>query len=177
MKTQLTATAAAAAIAMTGMSAAPANALTDQEMFLLLAGATAFALLSGASITPTPIPTPTPVTYSTGPITLHQTYTADFDHGHVGGAGTDLWFEAVDPIHRYLKPLNGAKMAVGNRSNRGFAGCSVASYSTARVSIYQVPVGSYVCMKTNQGRISQFRVNAITGGLVKTIHMGYTTWQ
>ncbi|NOX41270.1 MAG: hypothetical protein GXP05_12380 [Alphaproteobacteria bacterium] len=180
MKTKLTATAAAAAIAMTGMTAAPASALTQQEAFTLFAGLAAIALLTNASATLTPAPTPTPivpVTYSTGPILLKQTYTADFDHGLVSAPGADIWFQAVNPTHRYLKPLNGAKMAVGNRSNRGFSGCSAASFSGARVNINYVPVGSYVCMKTNAGRISQFRVNAVYGGSFKKMRLGYTTWQ
>ncbi len=182
MKTKLTATAAAAAIAMTGMTATPASALTQQEAFTLFAGLAAIALLTSATPTPTPTPTPVPtpivpVTYSTGPILLKQSYTADFDQGLVSAPGADIWFQAVNPTHRYLKPLNGAKMAVGNRSNRGFSGCSIASFSGARVNINAIPVGSYVCMKTNAGRISQFRVNAVYGGSFKKMRMGYTTWQ
>jgi hypothetical protein len=52
----------------------------------------------------------------------------------------------------------------------------VASYSSARVPLSAVPVGSYICMKTNQGRTSQFRMNAITGSTVKNLEIGYTTW-
>ena len=77
---------------------------------------------------------------------------------------------------RYLTPVNGARIAVGDRSNRGRNGCAVASYSTARVPLSAVPVGSYICMKTNQGRTSQFRMNAITGLSVKNLEIGYTTW-
>lgn len=175
MKTQITSTIVAAAIAMTGMTATPAKALTDEEAFLLFAGIAAFAILSnsggGAA------PAPAPVTFSTGPILLKQTYTADFDHGNVGGPGADIWFQAVNPTHRYLKPRNGAKIAVGDRSNRGFAGCSVASYSSHRVPLAAVPAGSYVCMKTSAGRISQFKVRAVLGGAVKRLKLGYTTWQ
>jgi hypothetical protein len=44
------------------------------------------------------------------------------------------------------------------------------------VPLAAVPVGSYVCMRTNQGRISQFRMNGISGGYPKVLQMGYTTW-
>jgi len=178
MKPTLTATRTtlAAAIALAGMTAAPAHALTDQERaFLLLTGVVTYALLSGG--TPAPAPTPIPHTYSTGPINMLQSTTADFDHGRVGVPGSDLWFQATSPTHRYLRPINGARMAVGSRSNRGFAGCSHAAFSSHRVRLSRIPVGSYVCMKTGAGRISQFRMNNITGGAVKTIHIGYTTWQ
>jgi hypothetical protein len=38
-------------------------------------------------------------------------------------------------------------------------------------------VGSYVCVRTNEGRISQFRINAISSGSPRTLSLGYTTWQ
>ncbi len=125
-----------------------------------------------------PPPPPNPGTHSTGPVTLHQTYLVDFDTGAVTTSGAaDLWFEAVDPFHKFLTPQNGAMMAVGDRSNRGWEGCRFAAFSSGRVPLAAVPVGSYVCMKTNQGRISQFRMNGISGGPgVQTLQLGYTTW-
>ncbi|MDP1736679.1 MAG: hypothetical protein Q8L23_04480 [Caulobacter sp.] len=125
-----------------------------------------------------PPPPPTPGTFSTGGISLPQSYLVNFDNGTVGGGGgADLWFHAVDPTHMYLQPRNGAVMAVGDRSNRGWAGCRVAAFSPAPVPLAAVPVGSYVCMKTNAGRISQFRVNGINPGYPKTLQLGYTTWR
>ncbi|MCZ4271481.1 SH3 domain-containing protein [Maritalea porphyrae] len=120
-----------------------------------------------------PLPPVTPVTHSTGPINLQQTYTANLDNGAIGGGGADIWYRAVTAVQKYIKPINGAKLAVGNKSNRGYSGCKVASYSSAQVSIWTLPVGSYVCVKTSQGRISQFRLNGYSG---TTMKLGYTTW-
>ncbi|MFT6658182.1 SH3 domain-containing protein [Maritalea sp.] len=114
-----------------------------------------------------------PVTFSTGPINLQQTYTANLDNGAIGGGGADIWYRAVTAVQKYIKPINGAKLAVGDKSNRGFSGCKTEAFSTAQVSIWTLPVGSYVCVKTNQGRISQFRLNGYTG---TTMKLGYTTW-
>lgn len=125
---------------------------------------------------PMPTPTPTPVTHSTGPLSVPQTYVFDLDAGTVGGDG-DIWFHAVTNTQLYLEPRGGAQMAVGDRTNRGFAGCSAETFSTARVALSAVPVGSYVCVRTNEGRISQFRVNAISAGSPKTLTLGYTTWR
>ncbi len=177
MLTKLTSTFAAAAVAATGFTATPAQALTDEEAFALFIGAIALVALHNSSPS-TPTPAPAPITYSTGPILLKQTYTADLDHGVVGTAGADLWFQAVTPTQLYLKPRNGAKMALGDGSNRGFSGCSTASFSAHRVPLAAVPVGTYVCMKTNAGRISQFRMNAINGPINhRKLKLGYTTWQ
>jgi hypothetical protein len=117
-------------------------------------------------------------TYNTGGVSVPQTWQVNFDNGNVGsGAGADLWFHAVTATQLYLEPVNGAQIAVGDRSNRGFAGCRVASFSSGPVPLAAVPVGSYICMKLNTGRISQFRMNNITPGSPKTLSIGYTTWE
>ena len=42
-----------------------------------------------------------------------------------------------------------------------------------RVPLADIPPGTYVCAKTDQGRISQFRINGFAG---TTMKLGYTTW-
>ena len=132
---------------------------------------------SGAGFSCTSPGVVAPVTYSTGPIILKQTYLADLDNNSGNNAQADIWFQAKTATKLFITPRNGAKIAVGDRSNRGFAGCSVASYSSDSVKLNQIPVGSYICVKTNQGRISQFRMNDISGGSPKVLKLGYTTWQ
>jgi hypothetical protein len=117
-----------------------------------------------------------PGTHRTGPIQLRQTFTVDFDAGRTAaGSASDLWFQAVTARELYLTPINGATMWVGNRSNRNYAGCVNGIFTNTRVPLADVPVGSYVCMKTNQDRISQFRVNSISAGSPKQIQPGFTT--
>ena len=117
-----------------------------------------------------------PRTFSTGPLDIPQTWTADLDTGRVGRSGADIWFQAETRSLLYITPKNGAKLGVGNRRNRGYDGCAAARYTSSRVSLRDIPVGSYICVKTNGGRISQFRVNAVQGGSPKTLKIGYTTW-
>lgn len=118
-----------------------------------------------------------PRTAATGGLDIPQTYMFDLDRGGVTQAGADFWFQAETASLLYLVPRNGARIGVGNRSNRGAAGCAAARFTTDRVSLRDIPVGSYVCVRTNEGRISQFRVNAISGGSPKTLSIGFTTWQ
>lgn len=115
----------------------------------------------------------TPVTYSTGPINLPQTYTANLDNGAVGGPGVDIWYRAVNPFVKFIAPRNGALLARGDGSNRGYSGCSTESFSSAQIPLGSIPPGTYVCVRTNAGRISQFRVNGFDG---TTMKIGYTTW-
>lgn len=143
--------------------------------------ASSLAVFTGATpgpiIVPIPIPPLVPltaVTYSTGPINLKPTWNANLDNGNVGNAGADIWYQVASPIQKFITPRNGAKLALGNKSNRGYFGCKAESFSSQKISIWQIPVGSYVCVKTNQGRISQFRLNGYTG---TTMKLGYTTWK
>jgi len=119
------------------------------------------------------------VTHSTNILNVPQTYTFDLDEGGVGSSGaSDIWFEAVTAWELYLVPRNGARMWVGDRSNRGYAGCSSGGpYSTTRVPLASIPVGSYICVKTNGGRYSQFRMNAVAPTSPTTLTIGYTTWE
>jgi len=121
---------------------------------------------------PTPVPL-VPVTHSTGSIDLPQTYRANLDNGAVGGPGADIWYRAVNPIIKFIVPRNGALLARGDGSNRGYAGCNAESFSASQIPLASIPVGTYVCVKTNAGRISQFRVNGFVG---TTMKIGYTTW-
>ncbi|WP_169576951.1 hypothetical protein [Sediminimonas qiaohouensis] len=119
-----------------------------------------------------------PQTFTTSALDIPQTYTADLDRGSVGaGNAADIWFQAETADLLYVAPRNGARLGVGDRSNRGYAGCSSARFTRDRVSLRDIPVGSYICVRTNEGRISQFRVNGVTGGSPKTLKIGYTTWR
>lgn len=123
---------------------------------------------------PTPIPVPTPpVTYKTGGLDIPSSFQFDLDNGSVGAGGADLWYHAITATNRRLEVRNGAQIARGDGSNRGFAGCSTEAFSSAPVPFAQLAVGTYVCVKTNQGRISQFRVNGVTPTSLK---IGFTTW-
>lgn len=109
--------------------------------------------------------------------TLKQTYQVDFDSGQNSGATADLWFQAETATSLFLVPRNGATMWVGDRSQRGYLGCSAGTaYSTNRVALSNLPVGSFVCIKTNQGRFSQFRIDSISSNSPRVLGISYVTW-
>lgn len=140
-----------------------------------------------ATITPTSTPTktptltltstPVPSTYKTGPLSITQTYMADFDEGiMIIGSASDLWFEAVTSTQKYLSPQNGARFAIWGSSAPGMYDCLNASLSTARIPISSAPVGTYVCYLTNQGRPGTFRVNGLSSDVMQILSVGFTTW-
>ena len=116
-------------------------------------------------------------TFSTGAIAVKQTYLFDLDRGSVGNNGADIWFE-LDRQNQYLlSPSGGAQVSVSGGRNRGYEGCRTAKFSAGKIPLAKLAVGTYVCVRTNEGRISEFRYNALEGTTVKTLKLGYTTWQ
>ncbi|MBW6507650.1 MAG: SH3 domain-containing protein [Rhodobacteraceae bacterium] len=155
---------------ITGDTALLAAAVNDR--------ASSLAVHTGNWLEVVPLPMPPvlpllPVTHSSGLIDLNQTFTANLDNGSIGGAGADIWYHAVTATQKYIAPRNGAQLALGDGSNRGYAGCRVASFSAAEIPLGAIPVGTYVCVKTSEGRTSQFRLNGYAG---TTMKLGYTTW-
>ena len=117
-----------------------------------------------------------PKTFSTGQLDIPQTWTVDLDGGKVGERDeADIWFQAETARRRYITPRNGAKIGIAGTRSVGRDGCAALSLSTSRIPLRMLPEGTYVCVLTNRGRYSQFRVNALTGrpGVLK---IGYTTW-
>jgi len=119
-----------------------------------------------------------PTTHSTGGLSIPQTYTVELDEGGVvAGAEADLWFQAETPTRRYLTPRNGARIGVVGRRSVGRDGCDSVRLSERRVSLRDMPEGTYVCARTNRGRYAQFRVNAEAGPSPGELRIGYTTWE
>ncbi len=118
-----------------------------------------------------------PQTFRTGPLNIPQTYLADLDYGVVRSQGADIWFQAKTATQRFITPRNGAKLAVAGNRSVNLAGCKSLPLSSRSIPLSAVPVGTYVCAKTDQGRYSQFRINSRVGPSPGTLRIGYTTWK
>lgn len=132
------------------------------------------------TVRPTPTPTPTPVlirVHSSGTLRIRQTFLADLDEGQEIQAGADVWFEADTATSRFITPRNGATIAKMGTGAPGKNGCAGANLSTTRVDLNQLPVGTYVCVKTNQNRFAQFRIDAGPGPSPGTLTISWTTWE
>ncbi len=120
---------------------------------------------------------PPPATiHASGTLSIPQTFLADLDQGAITSAGADIWFEAVTATARFVTPTSGVVIAKMGTSPVGKSGCAAAALSSARIDINNLPVGTYVCVRTNQGRYSQFRVDAAVGPSPGTLVIGFTTW-
>jgi len=138
---------------------------------------------------PLPIPIPLPggiftpaetpaVTYRTGPLSIPQTWQADFDTGEVGSGTADIWFHAITATERYIEPRNGAQMGIySGGSGISRSDCVGTSKSANRIPIASAPVGTYICYSTSDGRPGVFRVNEPVGASPGTLEIGFTTWE
>lgn len=118
----------------------------------------------------------TPPVHSTGGVEVPGTYVIDLDSGRLDTARGDVWLQAVTASERYMTPSNGAQISNARNRGRGKDGCASAGYSNNRLPMSRVEVGSWICVRTSEGRISEFRVNEIRGGSPYSLVLGYTTW-
>ncbi|MBX9747659.1 MAG: hypothetical protein K2X34_12205 [Hyphomonadaceae bacterium] len=129
-----------------------------------------------------PVPGLTPITpsasvvHAQGTGVVRQTYMFDLDTGAETGAGADLWFHAVSNTELYLEPRNGARLALGDGSDRGHSGCSSATLTTARIPLASLAAGTFVCARTSDGRVAQFRIDGVAGS-PRYMTLTFTTWQ
>ena len=111
-------------------------------------------------------------------VDIPQTWLFDVDTGNLSaGPGADMWFEAVTETERYFTPFRGAGMVKVGSTAPEYEGCATASYSTARIPVQKVPVGSYLCLQTVGGRFSELRLLATIGPSPGTMSLHVRTWE
>jgi eukaryotic-like serine/threonine-protein kinase len=117
------------------------------------------------------------VVWVAGLLPVPQTWLVDFDTGALGsGPGADLWFEAVTAAERYLTPRNGAQMAAAGTAPPGRTGCQMAALSPNKVHVDSLAAGSYFCVRTNEGRYTQFQVVTLPGPSPGSLTIRYVTY-
>ncbi|MDH5559049.1 MAG: hypothetical protein OEZ03_17005 [Alphaproteobacteria bacterium] len=115
-----------------------------------------------------------PGTVSAGSMKVRLSQTFDLDRGIIGkGAVAEIWLEAKTKTDVYLTPRNGVTLSVTGGRERGRAGCGKVRYSSGKVPLAKLQTGYYICVKTNEGRISEFRITGKSGGVLS---LTYKTW-
>jgi hypothetical protein len=105
---------------------------------------------------------------SRGTTTLKGTWTFDLDTGVQGaGSGSDLWWEQVDSVVRYLVPQGGAMLAHLGKPNFD----AVSRQTLANAPYAALPItgsnnaqnkltpGNVIAVKTGAGRYSKLKVD------------------
>jgi len=119
---------------------------------------------------PTPSITPTPAVHVNGTVNLALNDVIDFDTLQVnGGGGNDLLYAADEGGNHLLTPTGGAMLGVFGATKPGLVQCQGASLGSAALAVESVGVGTFLCYRTDAGRVGYFQVSSFdpdTGALV-----------
>jgi hypothetical protein len=125
----------------------------------------------------TPSLTPTVEVQAVGSASLALDDTLDLDTLFVNSDGSDLRFRTtlVDPSFQ-LVPLPGARISVFGSTQPGFFECRDADLRALPVFIDDLPLGAYLCHRTNLGLPGWFRLDTFDQG-TGTITLQVLTWK
>lgn len=125
--------------------------------------------------------TPAPVSeaHATGTFNVRGTWHFDLDAGAESArAGAEFWYEVIRDNETYLTPRNGTGYAVLGASEPGYAGCTAAAYTEARQRIESIPGRAWICVRTSDGRLGQFRIDGVDRfSSPRRMTITYTTWR
>ena len=115
--------------------------------------------------TPTSTPTPTttpPAVQASGSIALNVGDRIDLDTlGVNSGTGEDMSYESDADGNHPLGPLDNALLARYGDNQPSLALCQQASLASTPIIVENVPVGTYLCSRTNQGLPGYARITAL----------------
>lgn len=121
---------------------------------------------TASTITPTPTSTATPRSvHVSGKVTLNPGSKIDLDTlGVNSGNGEDLSYESNPDGKHLLVPLGDALIARYGENQPTPELCQLASLSNSPVTVEELPMGTYLCYRTDQGlpgsaRLSEFNID------------------
>ncbi len=76
-----------------------------------------------------------------------------------------------------LQPRHRAEFARGTASKAGLSGCMNATYVKGQLRVDQLPLGNHICVRTNQGRYSELRIDEAIRRGADQVLLSYTTWE
>ncbi|HSB89380.1 MAG TPA: NBR1-Ig-like domain-containing protein [Anaerolineales bacterium] len=123
-----------------------------------------------------PTPTSAPAVYKADKMTVDSSYNFDLDDGDptASSGDKDGWYNAVSAAEQYLDPVNGAEFKRWGNSVPSYSDCKNASLSGDPISFDDLPVNTYVCYQTNEGRYGRFQIEDKT---TYTVDIDFRTWK
>ncbi|MCI0521918.1 MAG: hypothetical protein L0Z70_16860 [Chloroflexi bacterium] len=113
-----------------------------------------------ATPTATPTITLTPPPQASGTVGLAVGDTLDLDVIQKNSSGADLTYSSNADGNHPLTPQGSAQIALYGANQPSLAQCQAAALGTAGVVVESVPLNSYFCYRTDQGRYGRARQTA-----------------
>ncbi len=131
------------------------------------------------SVTTTPSATPTatvtPPGQVGGELSAIPGDSIDLDTLSLNSGDEDLAYQADENGYHWLAPQSGALIGVYGNTEPSLANCQSAAMSSAPIAVESLPVGTYLCYTTNQGRIGRVLLVALNPGDF-TLTLNLLTW-
>jgi hypothetical protein len=96
--------------------------------------------------------------------------------GHPSGKNYDFRFEPSRD-RRFIKLRNGAVVAKPTAAPGGLSNCMKARFEKVDIRIDNLPFGSCLCVRTNEGRYSELRLDGLTRKGANVVEFSYTIWE
>lgn len=117
-----------------------------------------------------------PETIHTAGVTLSPRDVVNMDGSGNGPWDSDVWLQGDTQNSAMLSSFGDALMGKPGRQ-QGYNGCRNARFASRAIMLEDMNVGDYVCVKTSEGRVAEFRINELRIGRDISVSIGYTTWR
>ncbi|RMF46184.1 MAG: hypothetical protein D6755_06955 [Anaerolineae bacterium] len=129
-----------------------------------------------STLLPTKTPQPTTAPQAAGPATLTLSDTLDLDaNARNPAAGADLLLGQDTSLNPVFLPQNGAQIALWGGVAPSSEECQQSALATTPLRVDTMLVGTYVCYRTDAGRIGWLRLNGYLPDS-QTVNLAIYTW-
>jgi hypothetical protein len=80
----------------------------------------------------------------------------------------------LDGAQIYFRPVHGAE--ISRCGGAGLNAATGAKYARRRLRVDDLPSGSHICIRTNEGRYGQLTINKLTKPPLDSIELTYLVW-
>lgn len=125
--------------------------------------------------TPSPSPTSTPPIQAGGELSPTVGDAIDLDTITLNSGNEDWLYQEDANNYHWLTPENEAKIGVFGSQAPGLVECQSANMSSAPMAVESLPVGTYLCYTTSEGRLGRALLEAVDPGNF-TLTLDLLTW-
>ncbi len=128
------------------------------------------------TISPSPSSTATPPVQASGKLSPAPGDTIDLDTLTLNSGNEDLVYQMDANNFHWLTPKDDATIGVFSSHEPSLRECQSASMSHAPIAVESLPVGTYLCYTTNEGRLGRAFLEAVNPNNF-TLTLDLLTWK
>ncbi len=120
---------------------------------------------------------------ASGELNLNRSLGFDLDQGLEQTALTppvDIWYQALSATSSNFNPRNSTRIGIFGLNTPSAQDCNTLSLSQSPIALANLTIGSWLCVRTNEDRVSRFQIISANGSPLNTasaIRIDFTTWE